>query len=454
MKTVSIKQIQERVRNTHPRTRKAHLNTLFGLGIKGGGMVISLLLVPMTIDYLSTDTYGTWLTISSIVTMLAFLDIGIGNGLRNKFSEAVARQDHHLARVYVSTAYAVFTAIQVGIVGVFLLIVRYVPWQRVFNTTIDSQQLQTVVLLTVVAMAIKLVLDILSYVLFALQEPSQVGLITFLANVLVLVGTYLLIQFTPGNLIYLAAVSAISPVIILIVAGAYLYRGRLRLYRPSFSLASREHTGSLLSLGYKFFVIQIAVVVIFYTDNVIIAQLFGPAEVTTYNVAFRYFNAISMLFMIAITPYWSAFTEAAILKDKTWMIQTYRYLQKLWLGLILVIVLMILIATPVYTAWIGNRVRVPLSLNIFMGLFVAISCWNNITVAVINGLGKIKLQLYLSILASIINIPLSVYFGQYLNLGSSGVILATCATLLTGSFLSAIQANKLINATARGLWNA
>ncbi len=417
-------------------------------------MVISLLLVPMTIDYLSTDTYGTWLTISSIVTMLAFLDIGIGNGLRNKFSEAVARQDHHLARVYVSTAYAVFTAIQVGIVGVFLLIVRYVPWQRVFNTTIDSQQLQTVVLLTVVAMAIKLVLDILSYVLFALQEPSQVGLITFLANVLVLVGTYLLIQFTPGNLIYLAAVSAISPVIILIVAGAYLYRGRLRLYRPSFSLASREHTGSLLSLGYKFFVIQIAVVVIFYTDNVIIAQLFGPAEVTTYNVAFRYFNAISMLFMIAITPYWSAFTEAAILKDKTWMIQTYRYLQKLWLGLILVIVLMILIATPVYTAWIGNRVRVPLSLNIFMGLFVAISCWNNITVAVINGLGKIKLQLYLSILASIINIPLSVYFGQYLNLGSSGVILATCATLLTGSFLSAIQANKLINATARGLWNA
>ena len=174
MKTVTVKQIQERVRNTHPRTRKAHLNTAIGLGIKGGGMVISLVLVPMTIDYLSTDTYGTWLTISSAVAMMAFFDIGVGNGLRNKLSEAIAQHDTVLARSYVSTAYAVFGAIQVVIVGVFLLAASYVPWQRILNTNIDTSQLQVVMLLTVVGIAIN------SYSTFCLTYympfKNQVGL--------------------------------------------------------------------------------------------------------------------------------------------------------------------------------------------------------------------------------------------------------------------------------------
>ena len=212
---MSVDYLRERIKNTHPRTRKAQLNTAFGLMIKGGGMLISLLLVPLTIDYLSKDTYGTWLTISSIVTMMTFLDIGVGNGLRNKFSEAVANQDTALARGYVSTSYAIFGAIQLLLIGVFLLIVRYVPWQRVFNTPIDTEQLQLVVLLTVVAMAVKLVLDILSYILFALQESGRAGFISFLSNGLILIGTYALTLFTDSNLIYLAAVTAFSPVLII-----------------------------------------------------------------------------------------------------------------------------------------------------------------------------------------------------------------------------------------------
>lgn len=453
MRTVSTDYLRERIRNAHPRTRKAQLNTLLGLIIKGAGMFISLLLVPMTIDYLSSDTYGTWLTISSVVTMLTFLDIGIGNGLRNKFSEAVSNQDTTLARIYVSTAYSVFAAIQIGIISLILFIVRYVPWQRVFNTSIDLKQLQLVILLTVVAMTVKLVLDILSYVLFALQESGRVGFITFLSNLLTLIGTYLLTKFTTGNLVYLAVVSAISPIIILLVSSLYLYRNSLYPYRPSFRLASRKYTTSLLVLGYKFFVIQLAVVVIFYTDNLIITQLFGPAEVTTYNVAFRYFNAISMIFMIAITPYWSAFTEAFFTNDTSWIARTYLYLQKLWLGLTVVIIIMIFAADTVYAAWLGNRVTVPHLLNACMGLFVAISCWNNITVAVVNGVGKIKLQLYYSLISAVVNIPLAIFFGYRLNMGSAGVILATVVSISIGSILSAMQARKLISGTANGIWN-
>ena len=453
MKTVKISSLRERIRNTHPRTRKAQLNTAWGILIKGGGMLISLLLVPMTIDYLTKETYGTWLTISSVVTMLTFLDIGIGNGLRNKFSEAVTNQNVPLARGYVSTAYALFSVIQFVFICFFLLAVLYVPWQRVFNTSIDSHLLKAVICVTVVAMAVKLVLDILSYVLFALQESSWAGLITFLSNALTLVGTYALTRFTTGNMLYLAMVTAISPIIVLLLSGVMLYQYKFKEYRPSLQLVDFSHAKSLLSLGYKFFVIQLAVIVLFYTDNLIITQLFGPAEVTTYNVAFRYFNAINILFTIAIGPYWSAFTEAAAKNDITWMRQTYAYLQKLWLGLVGIVLLMIIVANPIYSLWIGDRVAVPNSLNVCMGLFVCISSWNGVSVAVVNGTSKVHLQLFYSIFSAIINVPLAILFGRNLGLGSSGVILATAMSLLIGSVFGALQARKLVAGTATGLWN-
>ncbi len=451
-KTGVIESLRERIQNLHPRTRKAQLNTVRGLASKGGGMLISLWILPLTIDYISKNTYGTWLTISSIVTMLTFLDIGVGNGLRNKFSEAVSRQDTTLARTYVSTAYLIFGLIQTGFILLFLLFFRYIPWQRIFNTTIDPKQLQIVLLLTVVAMTLKLVLDILSYVLLALQESGRVGLISFLSNVLILIGTYVLTRFTEGNLLYLAILTVSSPIIVLLSSSLVLYRNQLSAYRPSLHMADLKHAKSILSLGYKFFFIQISVIFLFYTDNLIITQLFGPAEVTTYNVAFRYFNAINTLFAIAITPYWSAFTEAAVKGDMGWMHRSHRYLQKLWMLLVVAVILMILLSNQVYELWVGNRVLVPIELSVYMGLFTIVSCWNSVVAAVINGLSKVRLQLYFSLFAALINIPLAVWLGKKLNMGSAGIILATTISLLICSLLGGIQARKLISGTAKGIW--
>lgn len=452
MKVASFGVVRARFRNLHPRTRKAQINTAVGLAIKGGGMLISLLVVPMTLDYLSKGTYGTWLTISSIVNMLAFFDIGIGNGLRNKLSEAISTKNLSLARSYVSTAYLIFGLLQLGFILVFLAVFRFIPWNRVLNTTIDTNQLQLVVMMTFIAIALKLVLDIITYILYALQESGRVSWLGFLPNLIILIGTFALLHVGHGNLIYIAILTTMSPVVVVLVSSFILYRGRLAAFRPSWQFANRKYARSLLSLGSKFFVIQMAVVVVFYTDNIIITQLFGPAEVTTYNIAFRYFNAVSTIFLIAITPYWSAFTEASVNNDTEWMKRTYSYLQKLWVALLAAVVLMIVVANLIYTLWVGDRIMVPYSLTMAMALSVLIICWNNVTVSVINGLGKVKLQLLCSIFAALSNIPLAVLFGRELGLGSAGVMLATCVSLLPASFLGTIQAKKLINGSAQGIW--
>jgi len=54
---------------------------------------LSFLLVPLTINYLDIEQYGIWMTLLSVMSWVAFFDIGLGNGLRNKLGKAIAEND-------------------------------------------------------------------------------------------------------------------------------------------------------------------------------------------------------------------------------------------------------------------------------------------------------------------------------------------------------------------------
>jgi len=95
----------------HERSVKAKKNILASFVIKGLGIAISLVLVPLTINYINPSRYGIWLTLSSIVGWFSFFDIGFGNGLRNKLAEAKAKGEEELAKIYVSTTYAILSII-------------------------------------------------------------------------------------------------------------------------------------------------------------------------------------------------------------------------------------------------------------------------------------------------------------------------------------------------------
>ena len=75
----------------HERSVKAKKNILGSILIKGFSILISLIVVPLTINYINPSRYGIWLTLSSIVGWFSFFDIGLTQGLRNKFAEAKAK---------------------------------------------------------------------------------------------------------------------------------------------------------------------------------------------------------------------------------------------------------------------------------------------------------------------------------------------------------------------------
>lgn len=93
------------------RSIKAKKNVLSMLFIKGGSILVGLLLVPLTLEYVDSESYGIWLTLSSMVAWISFFDIGINNGLKNKLAESLALKNYELGQKYVSTTYAILSLI-------------------------------------------------------------------------------------------------------------------------------------------------------------------------------------------------------------------------------------------------------------------------------------------------------------------------------------------------------
>ncbi|MBS1734913.1 MAG: oligosaccharide flippase family protein [Bacteroidetes bacterium] len=435
----------------HHRSVKAKKNILASFVIKGCNIAISLILVPLTIHYVNPTQYGIWLTLSSIIGWFAFFDIGFGNGLRNKFAEALAKNDHGLARIYLSTTYAILSIIVVCLLLVFLCINPFLNWSRILNTPADmAAELSILALLVFVFFCLQFVLQLITTVITANQQPAKASFFNFLGSLFSLSIIFILTRTTSGNLIYLALSLGFTPVLVLTASSLWFYTHEYRKYAPSIRFVKFSYARSLMGLGLKFFIIQIAAVVLYETSNLIITQLFGPAQVTSYNVAYKYFGIIPMVMGIIMTPFWSAFTEAWVKQDFGWIKSTMRKLQMLWAGLSLLAVVMLLLSGFVYKWWVGKDIAIQVSISVAMASYVIINAWNGIYSQFLNGVGKIKLQLYTALAGTLVNIPLAIYLGK--TLGIYGVVLSTTIISIMGAILSPMQYNKIIHNNARGIW--
>jgi Na+-driven multidrug efflux pump len=106
--------------------------------------------------------------------------------------------------------------------------------------------------------------------------------------------------------------------------------------------------------------------------------------------------------------------------------------------------MMALLIKPIVAIWIGHEIEVSEPLVISVGLYVLISTWNNIFAMLVNGVGAIKLQLYTSVVAMIINVPLAILFVRWFGLGLSGVVLATVISLFMAAVVLPFQVFKII----------
>lgn len=435
----------------HERSIKAKKNILGLLLLKGGSIAIGFFLVPLTINYINPTRYGIWLTLSSIVAWLSYFDIGFGHGLRNKFTEALAKGEDEEAKIYVSTTYFSLSAIMAIILILFFIINPFLNWSSILNSPPSMEaELSTLALMVFVFFCLQFVFKLVTTVLTANHQPAKASLLYFLGSLLSLIIIYILTKTTAGNLLYLGGVLSITPVLIMFIAGIWFYNSSYKKFAPSIRFFRFKYVKQLMNLGGQFFIINISVLLMLSTDNIVITQLLGPEKVTVFNVAYKLFTAISMVYMLIITPLWSAYTDAFTKGDFDWIKKTLKMTKKIWLALSGLTLFVLFISPWFFKIWVPE-VTVPFSLSLAMCTYVIGYIWLNIYTFLLNGMGKIRLQLYVSLVASVLYIPLVIYFGKLWGLVGITII-STFFFVATGA-IYAVQVKKLISKSATGIWN-
>lgn len=448
-----IRQLFHNFFSGHERTVRARKNILGSFALKGISILTSLLLVPLTIDYLNPTKYGIWLTLSSVIGWFIFFDIGLGNGLRNKFAAAKAEGKHQLAKVFVSTTYAIISIIAVTMLVVIFIINQFLDWGIILNTSNDIQEIEQLVFIVFTVFCFQFVVKLINIIFIADQKPVVSSLINTLGSLFSLAAVFILIKTTDGSLLYLGASFSIINLLIPLIVTFWVFSGKYKIYRPSFNTIDFSKSKELLNLGFRFFITQIAAIVVAATDNIIIAQVVGNEEVAVYNIAYKYFGIMNMVFTIVTAPYWSAYTEAYVKKDMVWVKQATLKITKLWGVVAVGVVFMLFVADYAFDLWIGDRVKIPFELSLVMAIWVIVSTSTMIFSNFLAGVNKIQLSLYHAIFVSILNIPLSIYFAKNLEMGSIGVILATLIGVLPRAIFQPIQYWKIVNGKAKGIWN-
>lgn len=443
--------LQTLFNSDNSRTQIIKKNVFYSAGIKGISILISLLLVPLTINYVSSEVYGIWLTLSSIISWLSFFDVGFGLGLRNRLTTAISLGDYRKGRILVSTTYCILLIIFlfIGIVGYYISDI--VNWCELLNISTDYKiVLVTASRIVVITFCASIILKLIQNVYQAYQMTAAASAIDTVSQALSLIFIYILTKTTFPNLNYLALVFCGAPVVVYVVYSVILYSGKFKQVAPSFFFVDVKYAKDLFSLGGQFFLIQIIFIILYQSVNFVISHYCGPEQVTVYNIAYKYLNCAVMVFNIIMAPLWSAYNDAYAKNDYGWMKSIYVKLFRINILVSVGLLIMIAISPIVYRLWIGDAVFIPFIVSILMGLYMVCQTFSTMHASILNGMGIIRVQIIQAALQGVLFVGAILVIGKGLDL--IGILLIMLMTAVIPAVILPAQVRLLLNNNAKGIW--
>lgn len=434
------------------RNRMLRNNILFSGILKIISLSTSLLIVPITINYLNNEIYGIWMTITSVLFWINTFDIGLGNGMRNYLTGAISSKDYNLGRRYIST-----TLILLAVIALTMAIIISVPmsildFNQFFNTqALSNEGLRNALIVAIGFTLLNFVVKNIGLIFVAMQKYAINDLLSVSGNVIALGIIYLLTKLTTGNLLYVVFAYTATHCIIYALAAIPLFIKYPEL-QPSFNSFDKELTQKIVGKGFSFFIIQISsCLVIFGAANMFITQYCGPSAVTTYNIAYKFFNLLVIAYTIILAPMWNAYTDAYVKGDMKWIENNFNRALKLW-GISVVGGVIMLLGCPIfYHIWVGDKVTVPFSVSLSTLIYVCFFNLNNCVTYLVNGLNKIRVQIITSLVFTAVYILVVLSTGT--KLGIEGVVLCMAGSYASMSIIHLYQCRLLIKNKAKGIWN-
>ena len=379
------------------------------------------------------------------------MDVGFTLGLKNRLAEALAHEDYEKGKSLVSTTYFMMAVIFIPLSIFLILISPHINWCSFFNVNskYEADVLLTIQLLSIF-LALQMIVNVFIAVVAAYQKVALSSLFGVIGHVCALIVIFMMTKFIPPSLSNLTFAYSLMPILVVAIFSFIFFQGKFKKTCPSIQSINTKYIKDLWNLGVKFFIIHIQMIVLYQSTNILISNLDGPEAVTQYNIAYKVLNVVALIFTIILSPLWPAFTDAYAKKDYHWMNKTYHQMIKLFLLLSVLITFVVIISPILYQLWVGDKVQVPFILTVSIAIYTLIHCWDALQVMLINGIGTVQLQTYVTLIGLILHIPLALFLGQFI--GIYGIIMSMCIINLIYCSFFTTQIQKILHKTAQGIW--
>ena len=160
-----------------------------------------------------------------------------------------------------------------------------------------------------------------------------------------------------------------------------------------------------------------------------------------------------MVFLIFLTPFWSASTEAYMKKDIVWIKNAIKKYNRLNIGLLLVGCVMLALSSTIYRLWIGEgKVSINFYLSLWGFIYFALTMFSSIYVSFLNGINALRIQFIACILSPFVYVGVAILLIQYFKMGVYAVFVASIIANFNGYILSPLQYHMIINKQKKGIW--
>lgn len=401
-----------------------------GAVAKAVAVLVNAIGLPITVRYLGSERYGFWVTISTTIMMLAVLDLGIANTLTNCISKAYAERSDDMARRYFATAFwaTLVIAVLIGTLGV--LSWGHIDWGKLFKLRdpVMAHEAGMCAAISFAYFLLTLPLGLAAKVVGGYQRVPVANWFAMISSVLGLVAIIFVVH-VHGSVVYLMAAfcsALLTGTVILNLWIAFFHVPRIR---PNPRTADLGVVREILGHGLLFFALQMAGLIVFNSDNLIIAHFLGSDRVTPYAVTWRLIGYTSVLQSLLIPSLWPAFSEAYIGHDIKWIRSAYRHIMRATLLMTCAVALILGFAGRwLIRLWAGQA-AVPDSALLWCMCFWAILLAITVNqAALLAATQRLRLQAACGVIAAVLNLVLSIIWVQ--RIGAIGVLLATIVSYL------------------------
>jgi len=414
-----------------------------GIGYNLLSIFFSILQIAILLKYLGKESYGIWITLYSVCNWIAFLDGGLGNGVRNHLTSALVNNNILKARKIISTGYLSIMYFLICLYVLLVFLHFFIDWNVIIGSSTINFNILALFLFGFFLM--QMVLKLISKIYFSFDKASLSFLTPAITNFIILILLYFLYYLNIENRLWnVGLVFSLVPLVVFLLFTVHFFLFIAPNYKPSIKLYDKYLVKSILSQGAGFFLIQMSAGVLQSVVPIFITLWFAVELTADYQISMRYYSILLVLLNIILQTLWSPITKSYLSKDEKKLLKYMKIKLAISFSMIGILVLMWLLSGFVYKLWLGKDFIVSPFLDLICAIFVGSLVLSKSFINFLNATGNIKIQSIISASIIILYFPLIYIAVKILNLGMAGLILTPTIFFVIQTIIAAIQLKKLI----------